>query len=125
MGNAPGEIALSGRDRRADPEQWFELLPRQRVQPDTPHRFVVASEQELTNVRLDVFPDGGLARVRLFGRLAPATRADLTLAWFNALPEAHAARVLESSLSALDAGKLVAARPIADVSVLPGRALRG
>ena len=70
------------------------------------------------------FLTAGSPGVRLFGRLEPATRADLTLAWFNALPEAHAVRVLEPSLGAPDAGKLVAARPIADVSLLPP-AVRG
>jgi allantoicase len=36
--------------------------------PDTPHRFRVAPQREATHVRLDIYPDGGMARLRLFGR---------------------------------------------------------
>lgn len=72
-GNAPGWAALSGSDARVstldDPSAWFELLPRTRLQPDTRHRFAVPQRREATHVRLDVVPDGGLARLRLHGGL--------------------------------------------------------
>jgi allantoicase len=50
--------------------EWRELLPRTPLQPDTRHTF----EDELrgigaiTHARLNIFPDGGVARLRLFGR---------------------------------------------------------
>ena len=66
-GNAPGACSLEGsRDQHA----WQELLPHTPLQPDTRHRF----EEELMAigdvlyVRLNIFPDGGVARLRLFGR---------------------------------------------------------
>ena len=83
-GNAPGAAALSGIDaRRAaldDAGAWFPLLPRTRLQPDTAHRFPVEG-REATHVRLDIFPDGGVARLRLFGSVTPDGIADLTRRW--------------------------------------------
>lgn len=63
VGNAPGWVAL------ADPDGAVVLLPRTRVQPDTRHVFESASTEPVTQVRLDVFPDGGLARLRVLGEL--------------------------------------------------------
>ncbi|WP_246636654.1 allantoicase [Actinoplanes hulinensis] len=64
-GNAPGWAALTGIDAG---ERTFELLPRTALRPDTPHRFRLAKAPVVTHVRLDIFPDGGMARLRLLGR---------------------------------------------------------
>ena len=66
VGNAPGWARLSGRDGDGD---WFELLPRTELQPDTRHRFLIGDDRPVTEARLDIYPDGGMARVRLFGSL--------------------------------------------------------
>jgi allantoicase len=122
VGNAPGWASLRGIDARTapldDPGAWVELLPRTRLQPDTPHRFPLAADQVVTHVRMDVYPDGGLARVRLHGAVPDAERDALGLRWFNALPEAHARAVVEP-FGAEAAAKLVAARPLADPAELP------
>jgi allantoicase len=71
-GNAAGWVALHGRDEGADgadSEAWSEILPRTRLQPDTVHRFLIGDARPATHVRLDVFPDGGIARLRLHGSL--------------------------------------------------------
>jgi allantoicase len=67
IGNSPGAAALSG--LRTDGE-WVELLPRTELLPDTRHRFLVESKHVVEQARLDIYPDGGLARLRLFGDLA-------------------------------------------------------
>ena len=51
---------------RADGE--VAVLPRARLQPDARHCFVVEGAAEVERVRLDIFPDGGMARLRLWGR---------------------------------------------------------
>ncbi|WP_328614404.1 allantoicase [Amycolatopsis sp. NBC_00355] len=73
-GNAPGWASISGRDTYGE---WVELLPKTRLQPDTRHRFAVPDGPEVTEARLDIYPDGGLARLRLFGRLTEAGRANV------------------------------------------------
>jgi allantoicase len=71
-GNAPGSATLRGIDARTglldDPADWFDLLPQVRLSPDTRHRFAVPAIPAATHVRLDIFPDGGVARLRLHGR---------------------------------------------------------
>ncbi|MFH8405006.1 allantoicase [Streptomyces sp. NPDC018019] len=80
-GNAAGWAALHGCDARtadpADDASWFEILPQTRLQPDTPHRFALPRPVTATHVRLDVFPDGGVARMRLHGDLTDEGRAEL------------------------------------------------
>ncbi|MBK1786784.1 allantoicase [Prauserella cavernicola] len=73
-GNAPGWVELSG---STDGQEWFELVPRTRLQPDTRHRVAVENRSEATYVRLDIHPDGGLARLRLFGGLSDQGHAEL------------------------------------------------
>jgi allantoicase len=81
-GNAPGWAALRGCDASTsdvdDPSAWFDLLPRTRLQPDTRHRFALAGTPEVTDVRLDIYPDGGMARLRLFGGLTEHGRKHIT-----------------------------------------------
>ena len=121
IGNAPGWASLRAVDARAadpaDPAAWVELLPRTRLQPDTRHRFRLAGRAEATHVRLDVFPDGGMARVRLHGELAPAARTELALRFLNLLPEAHARRVLvaDGGLEEAEAARLAGSRPLTAV----------
>jgi allantoicase len=66
-GNAPGAAAISGVDEDG---ATFPILPRTSLLPDTPHRFPVEAGPVASAVRLDVFPDGGLARLRLWGQPA-------------------------------------------------------
>lgn len=76
--NAPGEVQLTG--YTADGEQ-VELVAKHKALPDTRHRFVVDSDQPVTDVRLDVFPDGGIARLRIFGELTKAGLQDVQKQW--------------------------------------------
>jgi len=125
VGNAPGWAALRGRDSRsgrpADYGSWVDLLPHTRLQPDTRHLFRIIDAPDVTDVRLDVYPDGGMARVRLYGELTEQGRQELALRWVNLLPDAHARRALveTGNLSADEAGKLVAARPLRSFADLP------
>jgi allantoicase len=109
LGNAPGSAALTG----ITDDGEVTLLPRTRLQPDTRHRFVLPSAPGVSTVRLDVFPDGGLARLRLWGRPTPAGRAALGRRWFDALPDVQALEVLGSvGVPPSDAGRLVGGRPL-------------
>ncbi|MFD7968675.1 allantoicase [Streptomyces clavifer] len=74
-GNAAGWATLSVSD--GEGEEWTEILPRTRLQPDTNHRFVLPEPVCGTRVRIDIFPDGGISRLRLFGSLTEAGAARL------------------------------------------------
>ncbi|MFD4030816.1 allantoicase [Streptomyces sp. NPDC058637] len=75
-GNAAGWARLSVSD--GEGEEWTEVLPRTRLQPDTDHRFVLPEPVRGTRVRMDIFPDGGISRLRLFGSLTEDGAARLT-----------------------------------------------
>jgi allantoicase len=80
-GNAPGRASLRGVDARFgsldDPADWFELMPPTLLAADTPHRFRLDAAPAATHVRMDIFPDGGMARLRLHGRPDAAGAAAL------------------------------------------------
>ena len=121
VGNCPGDASLQARDARSDhPNEWVDLVSRKRLQPDTVHRYRVNDDREFTHVRLDVFPDGGLARVRIIGEVSDEVHDELALRWFNALTEAHAEWVgVSAGLDLAQAAKLAASRPLAHAEDLP------
>lgn len=92
VGNAPGWAKLTACDASQDdiddPDRWFELLPETRLQPDTRHRFRLADAAPATHVRLDIFPDGGLARLRLHGGLTVEGREEIRRRWDEGVPPA-------------------------------------
>ncbi|GAA3177243.1 allantoicase [Blastococcus jejuensis] len=109
--NAPATAAVTG----LGPDGEVPLLPRTRLQPDTRHRFVLDGAPAVDRVRLDVHPDGGMARLRLWGRPTSAGRAALGRRWFDALPDVQALEVLGSvGVPPQVAGRLVGARPLDD-----------
>ncbi len=89
VGNAPERVRLLAADGPGAPvsdSAWREVLPLTRVQPDTWHRFRVDEAGVATHVRLEVLPDGGLARLRINGEIIPEALAGLRQRWEDALP---------------------------------------
>jgi allantoicase len=78
VGNAPGSARLSGRDGDGE---WFEILPLTDLQPDTRHRFLIGDDRPITEARVDIHPDGGMARVKLYGSLTPDGLEQIRQAW--------------------------------------------
>ncbi len=85
VGNAPGWVKLSAchmqGDEALDEVEWWDVVAKTRSLPDTRHRYVVENDQRATHVRLDVYPDGGLARLRVWGELTEAARAAIDSRW--------------------------------------------
>lgn len=94
VGNAPGWVTASTRDDRSS-GGWQVLLDHLAVQPDTPHRFLLPAAPPATHLRLDVHPDGGLSRLRLFGDLDEGARTAAHERWLSALPDEHLVLVKE------------------------------
>jgi allantoicase len=95
-----------------------DLIPRSPTRADTRHRFVVTGQVPVDIVRLDIYPDGGLARLRAVGIPTPPGRAALFARWFDRLSETQAGATVRSFLAADRswADLLVAARPLTDAA---------
>lgn len=97
VGNAPGEVLISGArvDREVEPEAlvsrvWTPIVPRRTIRPDTPHRFGIRpGSPVVTHLKIDIFPDGGFARLRVNGELTEAGMQAATVRWLDALPAMH------------------------------------
>ena len=50
---------------------WNEILPRSPLLGDKENVFAVVSERRVTHVRLNIYPDGGVARLRVYGEVVP------------------------------------------------------
>jgi len=70
-GNAPGSVMLEAADVDAgfdaSSATWKPIVANTPSQPHTRHHFDVADKMPATHVRLNIYPDGGVARLRLFG----------------------------------------------------------
>jgi allantoicase len=79
-GNAPDRCRIDGvfaphatvEELQGEGMAWRPLLPETRLQPHARHRWENESADggPFTHVRLCTYPDGGVARLRLFGTLA-------------------------------------------------------
>ena len=96
LGNAPGRVRISARSD--DNEPWHEILAERQVSPDSRNRFRLQDDEEVTAVRVDVYPDGGFSRLHLLGQLSPQALSAAISQWLLRLPAQASTRVL------LDAG---------------------
>ncbi|MGH3769577.1 MAG: allantoicase [Pseudonocardiaceae bacterium] len=93
LGNAPAQVQISG--AAPDHRSWTSLVPCRPVLPDTPHRFRVSPDAaEVAQLRVDIYPDGGFARLRAHGELTAAGYDTALRRWLDALPPAHLRQVL-------------------------------
>ncbi len=88
VGNAPGWVRLSAIDARTadldDAAAWTDIVARRPVVPDTRHQLRAEAAVEATHVRLDVYPDGGLSRLRLWGEAGEDALAAARRRWESA-----------------------------------------
>ena len=50
---------------------WSEILPQSQLKGDSQNSFPVASDRRFTHLRFRIYPDGGVARLRAYGEVAP------------------------------------------------------
>ena len=52
----------------ADAARWTPLVPETPLEPNARHAWHDLGASAATHVRLNIYPDGGVARLRLFGQ---------------------------------------------------------
>jgi allantoicase len=78
-GNYPEAAGVDGCEADGDPDvptlitaKWFDVLPRTDLNGDTSNFYPFAlTDRRVTHLRLRMFPDGGIARLRVFGVVLP------------------------------------------------------
>jgi allantoicase len=78
-GNYPDSCSIEGcnisreeeKNIDSDKISWKEILPKQKLRADYEHFFEkeIISLETFSHVRLFIYPDGGVSRLRLFGKL--------------------------------------------------------
>ncbi|KZV74436.1 Allantoicase [Peniophora sp. CONT] len=89
-------------------DEWKLILPHANLGPHREHYFQIenTSDQPFTHVRLTIYPDGGVKRVRVFGSKAPAPGTGLPA-------------TLTSASSAADATPTSSSKPLRTIPALP------
>jgi allantoicase len=125
VGNSPAFASIEGlRAPRGTPladlpaSEWRELLPQMPLRPDAQNLFAAQTGDHaggpVTHVRLNIFPDGGVSRLRLWG-----TRAAEPHALLNAMSVDDARAALMRCCGASRwAGWMLAQRPFASTDAL-------
>jgi len=54
--------------------EWIEIIPRSPLRGDRSNTFRASDARRFTHLRLSIFPDGGVARLRVVGRAIPDPR---------------------------------------------------
>jgi len=50
---------------------WTEILPHSELEGDSQNQFVINYGKRVTHLRLKIYPDGGVARLRVYGEVLP------------------------------------------------------
>lgn len=80
LGNNPAYASIdacvaddntSGEKLNNNATQWVEILPKSPIRPGSQNLFCVADTRRWTHLRLNIYPDGGVARFRVYGEVVP------------------------------------------------------
>ena len=55
----------------SDSVEWTEILPQSNLNGDSQNPFPINSDKRWTHLRFKIYPDGGVARLRVFGEVIP------------------------------------------------------
>lgn len=79
-GNYPEECSLEGASLDRLPSEaelldeqfeWTPLLQQASLKGDSRNPFAIESDKRITHLRFKIFPDGGVARLRVYGEVVP------------------------------------------------------
>ena len=71
-GNQPTHASLEGCLSKTKPNKktkWISLLSKKKLGPSRNHSFKSNNKSVFNYIRLNIFPDGGVARLRLYGKI--------------------------------------------------------
>jgi len=72
-GNQPSMVSLEGcnsKSKNYKNYKWKTIINKKKTKANSHHIFNVSSKLIFTHVKLNIFPDGGVARLRLYGSIS-------------------------------------------------------
>jgi allantoicase len=99
-----------------DQTQWTELVSRSALQGDKLQDFAVSNNEPWTHLRINIFPDGGIARLRVYGE--PTSLPDLQERdqWVNlSCSDAGGEALACNNMHYGDMANLLSMRPVANM----------
>ncbi|MGB7848035.1 MAG: allantoicase, partial [Candidatus Acidiferrum sp.] len=102
----------------AGSQAWEVVLPKTKLKANSRHAFDKLRQPGVaTHVRFQIYPDGGVSRLRVFGRAVIGANPAKELAQFHHLPRLKAIKVLLDCCGARKwAERMVEQRPFANLS---------
>jgi len=71
-GNYPPAASLEACYSDGDPDitsEWVNLIPSVSMKGDSHHYFEINDSRSFSHIRLNIYPDGGVARLRVYGQV--------------------------------------------------------
>ena len=72
-GNQPSMISIEACNSKSNNFKnfkWKSLVIKKKVKANSQHIFKTSSKSVFTHIKLNIFPDGGVARIRLYGSIS-------------------------------------------------------
>ncbi|MDB2341782.1 allantoicase, partial [Candidatus Pelagibacter bacterium] len=76
-GNQPAMISIEGTNsisNKINQFKWEPLLSKKKTKANSHHFFTINNKKIFTHIKFNIFPDGGVARLRLFGSIAKSNK---------------------------------------------------
>ena len=123
IGNFPSHASVhacsmpefSGLDEIIENGEWKEILPKVKLNGNSQNIFQIISDQSFTHVRLHIYPDGGVARFRVYGKPDNTIPTDGNLKDF-ALSDNGGEMISCSDMHFSHMGNLIKPTPSVDMS---------
>ncbi len=73
LGNHPPHTSIEAAcvDQTPKEQDWVEILAKAPLEPGSQNLYAISSKQEWTHLRLHIYPDGGVARLKVYGEVKP------------------------------------------------------
>jgi allantoicase len=76
-GNQPAMVSIEGANsssHKINHLKWQTLLSKKKTKANSHHYFTVNSKKVFTHIKFNIFPDGGVARLKLYGSIAKSEK---------------------------------------------------
>ena len=76
-GNQPAMVSIEGTNSNSNNLnllKWESLLSKKKTKANSHHHFNINNKKVFTHIKFNIFPDGGVARLRLYGTIAKSNQ---------------------------------------------------